>query len=74
MPCLDDEVRNCFLDALAWLKQQPENNPQNYFTIEQVEAIAREAFKIGFVEDSPLLQFHDWWQQKKESLIKKGEI
>jgi hypothetical protein len=59
------EFESCnFLMVLSWLKQQPENQP--VFTIDEVEAVAREALDV---EGHPSL-CDAWWVQKKAELLK----
>jgi hypothetical protein len=52
----------------GWLERQPEN--QKMFTLEEVEATAREAWHKGISESSQHYFFYHWWSDKKQELVK----
>lgn len=55
-------------EFFRWLQEQPEN--QKMFTLEEVEATAREAWHKGISESSQHYFFYHWWSDKKQELVK----
>jgi hypothetical protein len=59
------------VEIVSWLSKQSENRP--VFTIDEVEAIAREsAFRIAVNGEQTKGHFN-WWQAKKAELL-KGKV